>query len=178
MARTERKYMGHYVDANFSVNYSETDYVRLGEDLEEYNRELNPDVEISKNILGNQSVRHNGYEVQASVEPYYYGYDDALSEKLMDIAMDLSTGDTVKTSVVDVLMKPNPNSNPPVTVIKAWRQDAYVVPSSIGGDTSGIQIPFTIYAAGNPVKGTFDLSTNKFTPEGSSSGEDLKSLSD
>lgn len=78
----ERKYYAHYLDAAFDKTYAATDYVRLGKDLEEYNEELNPDVEISKNILGEQSVRHSGYEAQADVDPYYFeDYDDALSNK-------------------------------------------------------------------------------------------------
>ena len=66
----ERKYLAHYLDSSFGA-VSAT-YVRLGKNLEEYNEELNPDVEVSKNILGEQSVKHSGYEVQADVDPYYF----------------------------------------------------------------------------------------------------------
>lgn len=172
MARVERRCLAHYVDANFSTDYTETDYIRLGADMEEYNRELNPDIEITKNILGEQSVRHNGYEVQSTVEPYYYGYNDALSEKLFDIAYNLSTGDLTKTSVVDVLLKLDDDdpANGPITVVVAYRMDAYVIPNSVGGDTSGIQIPFTITEAGNKTRGTFDLDTKKFTPDSKDEG--------
>ena len=55
----ERKFLAHYVDAAFSS--STPTYVRLGKNLEEYNEELNPDVEVTKNILGEQSVQHSGY---------------------------------------------------------------------------------------------------------------------
>ena len=41
-----------------------------------------------------------------------------------------------------------------------------MVPSSVGGDTTGVQIPFTIHRAGNRVKGNFDLQTKKFTENG------------
>ena len=32
-----------------------------------------------------------------------------------------------------------------------------VVPTSMGGDTSGVQVPFSVYYCGNRTKGTFDL---------------------
>jgi hypothetical protein len=42
----------------------------------------------------------------------------------------------------------------------------YVIPNSVGGDTTGIQVPFTIHNAGNRVAGSFDMSTKKFTEGG------------
>lgn len=158
---TERKYLAHYIDSAFSAEAPE--YVRLGKDLEEYNVELNPDVEIKKNILGENSVVVNGYEVSSSADPFYYEYDDALSEKVMDIAMERLTGNACKTTVVDVLLKPGEGDAAPVPVW-AYCEDCFVVPESYGGDTSGIQVPFTIHRAGNRKKGTFDISTKKFTP--------------
>ena len=44
----ERKFLAHYVDAAFSS--STPTYVRLGKNLEEYNEELNPDVEVTNSI--------------------------------------------------------------------------------------------------------------------------------
>ena len=177
----ERKYYAHFLDAAFSKDYSNTSYIRIGKDLEEYNEELNPDVEVSKNILGEQSVRHSGYEVQGDVDPYYYeDYDDPLSNKMFELINTRATGDKCKTSMVDVLLKADaddPENNPP-TVIWAYREDVYAIPNSAGGDTSGIQIPFTVYKAGNRVKGTFNLETKKFTAGTASTASHTNSLSD
>ena len=165
----ERKYLAHYVDANFDTKYTNTNYVRLGKDLEEYNEELSPDVEVTKNILGEQSVKVNGYEVQSSVDPFYYeNYDDELSNKIMQLANTRATGEQCKTTVVDVLLKPDPTDaeNNPPSVVWAYREDCYVVPDTKGGDTSGVQTPFTIYMAGNRKKGTFNLNTKEFTVGG------------
>ena len=160
----ERKYLAHYVDAAFDTTYEETDYKRIGKDLEEYTEELNPDVEVTKNILGEQSVKHNGYEVQADVDPFYYEtYDDTLSEKIMELINTRATGDKCKTSTVDVLLKPGATNEAKPTVVWAYREDAYLIPNSVGGDTSGIQTPFTLFKAGNRVKGTFDLDSKEFT---------------
>lgn len=159
----ERKYLAHYIDSAFSADASAASYTRLGKDLEEYSIELSPEVGTKKNILGENSVTVSGYEVSSSVEPYYFAHDDALAEKLMDIAMNRTTGDGCKTTVIDVLLKPGDTPEADPTVVWAYREDCKVVPESVGGDTTGVQIPFTIHRAGNRVKGTFDLSTKKFT---------------
>ena len=154
-AKIERKYLAHFIDAGFGDTVN---YVRLGKDLEEYNEELNPDVEINKNILGEQTVQHNGYEVQSEVEPFYAREGDALFTQLCTIANERKTGDACKTTKVDVLLSESG------TVVWAYREDCYVVPNTVGGDTSGVQVPFTVYNDGNRVSGTWDTTNNTFTP--------------
>lgn len=163
--KAERKYLAHYLDAAFDTSYQATDYVKLGRDLEEFSVELNPDVETKKNILGENSVLHKGYEASSEADPVYYEYDDTLTEKMMKIAMLRLSGDACKTSYVEVLLKPGEDGAEP-TVIRAIREDVVVVPNSYGGDTSGVQVPFSINYAGNRVEGDFDLATKKFTVKG------------
>lgn len=155
MAKIERKYLAHFIDAAFGD--TETNYIRLGKDLEEYVEELNPDVEVNKNILGEQNVQHNGYEVQSEIDPFYAYTGDPLFEALAEIANERKTGDDCVTTKVDVLLDATGQ------IVWAYREDIWVVPNSIGGDTSGVQIPFSVYNAGNRVKGTFDMKTKKFT---------------
>lgn len=155
--KIERKYLAHYVDESFGG--AETAYIRLGDDLEEYNEELNPDVEIKKNIKGEQTIDHKGYEVQSEVDPYYASEGSALWDKLAEIANERKTGKDCKTTKVDVLVSESG------TVLWAYREDVALIPNSIGGDTSGVQIPFTIYNLGNRVKGTWNVSTKVFTPD-------------
>lgn len=160
----ERKYLAHYLDGKFDMTYSSAEYSRIGKDLEEYSEELNPEVEVSKNILGEQSVRHSGYEVSADVDPFYFeNYDDALSNKIMELAMTRATGDKCRTSMVDVLLKPGATEDEAPTVVWAYREDVVIAVNSVGGDTTGIQTPFTVYKSGNRVKGTWDMTTKKFT---------------
>lgn len=156
MGKIERKYLAHYIDASFGG--SEPKYIRLGKDLEEYAEELNPDVEVQKNILGEQNVVHNGYEVQSEIDPFYAYADDPLFERLAKIANERLTGDDCITTKVDVLVEENGDQ------IWAYREKVWVIPNSVGGDTSGVQIPFTVYNAGEREAGTFDLKTKKFTP--------------
>lgn len=160
--KAERKYLAHYIDSAFDTTYAAAEYVRLGKDLEEFTVELNPDVETAKNILGENSVKHNGYEASTDADPVYYEYDDSLTEKMMEIAMLRKSGEACKTSYVEVLLKPGEDGAEP-TVIRAVREDVFVIPSSYGGDTSGVQVPFSINYAGNRTEGTFDIKTKKFT---------------
>lgn len=160
----ERKYLAHYLDASWGA--VSTNYVRLGKNLEEYNEELNPDVSVTKNIIGEQSVQHSGYEVQSSVDPYYYeSYEDVLSNKIMELANTRATGDECKTTMVDALLRPGIAEDAAPTVVWAYREDVYVVPTSVGGDTSGVQTPFNVYKAGNRVKGTWNVTSKTFTPD-------------
>lgn len=152
----ERKYLMHFIDANF--NSGTTNYVRLGEDLEEYNEELNPQVEVKQNIMGQQKTKFSGYQVQSTVEPYYAYEDDPLFPKLAAIVNERKTGNGVRTTKVDVLV------NEDGTQEWAYREDVMVIPTSIGGDTSGVQIPFTVYNDGNRTAGTWNASTRAFNP--------------
>lgn len=161
--KAERKFLAHFVDAAFDTKYTATNYVRIGKDITELSVELNPNIETSQNILGENSVTHNGYEASTDADPVYYEYDDDLTEKVMEIAMLRQTGDACKTSYVEVLMKPGATEDAPPTVVRAVREDVLLIPTSYGGDTSGVQVPFTINYTGNRVSGTFDLSTKKFT---------------
>jgi len=153
----ERKYLAHFIDANFG-NGAVANY-RLGKDIEEYNIELNGEVEKKKNILGEQSVVHKGYEPQTSVDTFYPDYDDELSQKLFEIANERLTGDEVKTTMVDVILQPDG------TVVSAYREDVIVDVKSLGGATEGVNTPFDVIYAGNRVKGTWDVSTKTFTPD-------------
>lgn len=159
----ERKRLWHFLDAKHDMTFAATDYVRLGTDLEEYNVEMNPNIETSENIIGKKSIKHKGYDVSADVSPLYLEYDEALTEWIMEIINNRSTGDACKTSYLDVLTKPGATEDAPPTVLWAYREEVLVIPQSYGGDTTGTQVPIQIQFTGNRTKGTFDIETKKFT---------------
>ena len=159
----ERKYLAHFIDAAFDLKGDATNYVRLGDHLEDLSVNMNPTVETTRNILGETAATLNGYDVTASVAPYYISHDEALSEKLMEIVDNELTGDAVKTTVVDVWMKPGETADAAPVVIKAIRREVIVAVQSYGGNTSGVQIPFNISGGANRTKGDFDLETKTFT---------------
>lgn len=154
-----RKYMAHFIDSGSLCNGKAEGYERLGKDLEEYNVELNPDTETSKNIIGQTNFKHNGYEVSSEVDTYYAEADSVLSQKLQDIADNRYNDDNCKTKAVEVHMWKEPTTG----AYEAYQQECYVVPTSYGGDTSGYQIPFTVNYVGDRVKGTYNPETGKFT---------------
>ena len=160
----ERKYLAHYIDAAFDKSGANTNYVRLGGDLESMSVEMNPSIETTKNILGESTAILEGYEVSANVDPYYISHDEDLSEKLMDIVDQELTGDNCKTTAVDVWLKPGETPNDPPVVVRAVRRDVIVAVQSFGGDTKGVNIPFELHGSTNKVQGNFDLTSKKFTP--------------
>ena len=160
MPKIERKMMAHLIDADF--NAQKPNWFRLGADLEEFNVELNPDTETGKNILGEPTFKHKGYDVSSEADPYYANTDDAIFDKLQEIIDKRLTGDDCKTSVLEVHMWEGEENEG----FKAYKQDCYVIPKSYGGDTSGYQIPFTVYYIGERIEGTYVPSTKTFTPVG------------
>lgn len=154
-----RKYLAHFLDSGSLCGGNSESYERLGKDLEEYNIELNPDTETTKNILGETSFKHNGYEISSEADPYYAEADSTLSAKLQEIVDNRYSDDNCKTKVIEVHLWKAPATG----AYEAYQQECYVVPTSYGGDTSGYQIPFTVNYVGERVKGTYNPTTGKFT---------------
>ena len=128
----ERKMMAHFIDTSFGG--ATPSWYRLGEDLEEFNVEMNPDIEQKKNILGNNNFIHNGYETSADAEPFYARVGDALFAKLQAAVDARAQYDGTRTASLEVhLWEEGATSG----TFVAYKQDCYVVPTSYGGDTSG-----------------------------------------
>lgn len=159
MAKIERKYMAHYIDAAMAGKGT-AEYVRLGKDLEEYSPELSANVEKKQNILGQTSVLLTGYEKSGSVEPYYAEKGDALFARLQDIVDHCKILDECSTTVVEVHLWEEKELG---KGFPAVMDEAVIEVSSYGGDSTGYQIPFTVHYKGAPVDGYFDPDTKKFT---------------
>lgn len=160
IGKIKRQWMANYIDSAAPATAKPV-YVRLGDDLEEYNVEMNANVETKNNILGETSVALDSYQPQASVEPYYAVIGDPMFERLQAIVDERQTLDDLKTSVVEVHLWEEVSEAAGTFV--AYKEDAIIEVSSYGGDTTGYQIPFNVHHTGNRVKGTFDVSTKTFT---------------
>ena len=156
MAKIERKYLAHYIDA--SAN-GEAVYEQLGKDLEEFSPEMSAQVETKKNILGATSIVISSYEKTASVEPFYAEKDSALFNRLQTIIDEQLVLDDLKVNVVEVKLWDEKEDG----VYPAVLEEAYVEINRYGGDTTGYQIPFTLHYTGKKTKGTFDVNTRVFT---------------
>ena len=156
--KIERKYMAHYLNAAFSD--SDSEYCRLGADLEEYSPELSANVEKKTNILGQTSVVIDSYQKQGEVSPYYAEKDDPLFEKLQAIIDGDLVLDQLKTDMVEVKLWGDEGDG----AYPAVKEEVYVEIVSYGGDTTGYQIPFNVHYTGVKTAGTFNVSTKTFTP--------------
>lgn len=152
MAKIERKYLAHFIEAG-------DQFLRLGRDLEEYSAELSATVEKTKNILGEVSVAITGYEKSASVEPYYAEPGDKLFELLQEILDGDLVLDSLKTRIAEVKLWEEPQGTAYPCVV----EEAYIEIVSYGGDTTGYQIPFKLHYTGNRIHGTFNVTSKAFT---------------
>lgn len=162
IGKIKRKWMANYIDSAAPATAKPV-YVRLGVDLEEYNVEMNANVETKNNILGETSVALDNYQPQASVEPYYAVVGDPMFDRLQTIVDERQTLDDLKTSIVEVHLWEEDATASGSYV--AYKEDAIIEVTSYGGDTTGYQIPFNVHHTGNRIKGLFALSTKTFTPD-------------
>lgn len=151
-----------YLDSSFGAEEEKYSWYLVGKDIEDMSTDLSPDVETVKNILDETSVKDNGYEPSVEADPFYADPADALYPKLRDIAMGRLKGDECKTTILEVIVEDTEAQSH-----LAYIEDVIVKPTSIGGDTSGVSIPFTVYYAGNRTKGTVAIAdkTPTFTAD-------------
>ena len=156
--KLERKALLHYIDANFGSDSPE--WFLIGKDIEDMSVDLNPDTETVKNILGETSVKDNGYEPSMSADPYYANPEDSIYDKIKDIAMQRLKGDACKTKILEVII--DGDDSP----YEAYTEDVIVKPQSYGGGTEGVNIPFDVLFDGNRKKGTVTIADKvpTFTP--------------
>jgi len=131
----------------FFASFNGTDWEALGKDNDDLSKELNPDTETSKNVLGESTFQHSGYEPEIEVDPYYADPTSVLYEKLQTAAMqELYGDDAIKGYFVEVIFDTVAQDGSTMSGT-GYKREAYIVPQSTGGDTAGLGIPFTI----NPV---------------------------
>lgn len=160
MAKLTRGAYALYVDS--SMNTKSLDWFLIGKDIEALSVDLGTDVETVKNILDESSVKDNGFKPSISAEPYYANPSDTIYEPLLNIAMNREKGETCKSQYLEVVI-----DDASASQHKAWLEDCVIKPNSYGGDTSGLQIPFSIYPDGNRKKGhvTITAGVPTFTAE-------------
>lgn len=160
MAKTERKYMAHFINAKMPGT-STNEYIRLGKDLEEYNVDMSAEVETAQNILGETSTSITGYEKSGTVEPYFHDSTDKLADRLQDIYDNSRVLDDCNSDMIEVHMW-GINTG---TAFPAIKNEGAIELTSAGGDTTGYQFAFNFHYTGTPIKGTFDTSTKTFVAD-------------
>ena len=151
MAKLKRSAHLLYVDA--SMGGTTAQWFLVGKDIEELTVDLGADTETLKNILDETSVQLNGFEPNIEASPYMANPTDSIYEPLLACAMDRVMDDAhCKTKFLEVIVE-----DTTATSHDCWVQDCYLVPQSVGGDTSGFQIPFNIIPDGPRTKTTCTL---------------------
>ena len=131
----------------FFASFDGTNWEALGKDNDDLSKELNPDTETSKNVLGESTFQHSGYEPEIETDPYYADPTSVLYEKLSAAAMQEKYGDSdIKGYFLEVIFD-TVNQSAGTMSGTGYKREAYIVPQSTGGDTAGLGIPFTV----NPV---------------------------
>ena len=161
MAKLTRGRYIVYIDASFGSG--EPEWFKVGKSLSSLAVELNPDVSTERNIFDEVYATDNGYTPQTSVDPYHANPDDAIYEKLRDIAMNRLTGDDCRTKIMEAIVEDDEG-----TSHSAWTENVLVKPTSTCGDTAGFSIPFDVYFDGDRTEGTVSYADGTYktgTPE-------------
>lgn len=134
----------------------------LGKDDDDLSKDLNPDTETTKNVLGETTFTHKGYEPSIDMDTYYADPSRILFDHLRELAMEekYSGEDCIGYFAEAFFTAVNEEAHTMsgyCYVRKAW-----IVPESIGGDTAGLGIPFKITPIEGMVKKniSYDMATN------------------
>lgn len=159
MPKLERKAHVLFVDSSFGKGSAE--WFKVGKDIEDMSIDLGTNVETVENIWNETSVKDNGYTPQIEANPYYADASDSIYEPLRDIALERKKGADCETKYLEVIIE-----DTEATSHLAYQEDCVVKPTSYGGGTEGINIPFSISPNGNRKKGTvtFEGGVPTFSP--------------
>lgn len=137
----------------------------IGKDNDELTKELNPDTESGKNVLGESTFTHSGYETEIEVDPYYMDPDRAMFDRMLENALEEKYGaeDLIGEFAEAYFTTVNPSAQ--TMTGYCYVRDAWFVPQSVGGDTTGYAIPFNVNPIGAAVKKniSYSMATNEAT---------------
>lgn len=144
------------------LSFDKENWTLIGKDTDSLSMSLNPEVETSKNILGETTVSHSGFTPELDVDSYIARTEDAIYEKILDIAMNRKSDETATAAYLleSVLTDEVNNSDTKALTGKAWLENVIVVPQEYGGDTTGFTIPFNVHMNGGRTEGTVSV-TNR-----------------
>ena len=124
----------------------------IGKDNDELTKELNPDTEAGRNVLGESTFVMSGYEPEIDVDPYYMDPDRAMYEHLLECALEEKYGEADLVGLFAEAFFTTVNATAGTMSGYCYVRDAWFVPQSTGGDTAGYAIPYNIHPTGPIVK--------------------------
>lgn len=153
-----RKEFMHFVNVGTT---SVPEWELLGEGIEELSREMNNNVENTTDILGNNTTTVTKGNQVSSFDPFKCRRDSKLFAKLYQIYTDDLELSDVEMEFLEVSIFDETETEGTYNAVK---QTGAIDLKSIGGDTTGLDMPFDVNYVGAKTKGTFAVATKKFTP--------------
>lgn len=149
------------------VNYTKASggWEALGKDNDSLSKELNPDTEKSKNVLGESIFRHSGYEPEVGLDPYYIDPSRKMYKRILKNALEEKYGEGDLMGKFAEAFFATKNTEKGIMTGYAYVRDAWFVPQSTGGDTTAYGIPVTITPVGGitKMKITYTMADNEAT---------------
>lgn len=173
--KLKRSALAHFLDTAWNKKVADADkavFEILGDDIEDMSVDMNPDTTQIKNILDQTKTTDNGFTPSMSADPWYANTDSKLYPHMRDIVFEQISGDERKTLMLEVLIE-----DTEADTYLAYLREVKVTPTSYGGGTEGVNIPFTVDFDGAWVKGTVTAESVKsgqpvFTAESGASLSD------
>lgn len=137
----------------------------LGKDNDSLVKELNPDTETSKNVLGESSFKHSGYEPTIDLDPYYMDPSRVMYAHLLECALEEKYGESDLLGYFAEAFFTSVDESSRTMSGYCYVRRAWFVPQSTGGDTSGLSIPYTINPVGAMTRKhiSYSMETNQAT---------------
>lgn len=137
----------------------------IGKDNDDLSKELNPDTESSKNVLGESTFTHSGYEPEIDVDPYYMDPDRLMYDHMLEVALEEKFGEADLLGKFAEAFFTTVNAAARTMSGYCYVRDAWFVPQSVGGDTKGYAIPYKVTPVGPMTKMniTYNMDTNEAT---------------
>ena len=150
--KLKRSALAHFLDSAWNkkvADASKAVFEILGDDIEEMSVDMNADLSSTKNILDQVKTVDNGFTPSMSADPWYANTESKLYPHMRDIVFEQISGDERKTLMLEVLIEDTESDT-----YLAYLREVKVTPTSYGGGTEGVNIPFTVDFDGAWVKGT------------------------
>lgn len=152
-----RKEFMHFVNVGTT---EEAEWELLGEGIEELSREMNNNVENTTDILGNNTTTVTKGNQVSSFDPFKCRRNSKLFAKLYQIYTDDLELSDVEMEFLEVSVFDKVSEG----TYSAVKQTGAIDLKSIGGDTTGLDMPFDVNYVGSKTKGTFAVATKTFKP--------------
>ena len=156
--RIKREEFAHFL--NCTPGVATATYFRLGSGNDTLSRAKNMNVEKTRDVTGDNEITITKGDEQVDVTPYYAKRGTPLFDYLMELDDKDAELEETETDYVEVKAWEEGG----VVLNTATRRKCYIEIGEVGGDTTGLQIPFNIHLKGVKEHGTWNPATKTFTP--------------